>query len=220
MPSFLGAPPDEGGLTHYLATLQLGVSKSDVLAQLANSKEARLRAKPRLPGLAELLDDYRNSKQPLRGMLRRLAKIERTTNRLEVLTSRAHINDIPRALALLTDLLQMRSFDALSPSAFTTSLYLQILGRQPDSGGLQYYTGQVEAGRPRWQIIVEIASSNEARARYGDSPDLDIGPPTATENNPFTHDPEPAPSIKAPLRTRIASNDPTRTPLEIYSSAI
>lgn len=48
-------------------------------------------------------------------------------------------------------------------SDFLTWVYDRYLGRAPDAGGHAYYTGQLEAGRPEWEIVREISQSKEAR---------------------------------------------------------
>jgi hypothetical protein len=44
---------------------------------------------------------------------------------------------------------------------FVTELYTNVLGRQPDQAGLNYWVGQANAGQPRDQLLVDFATSPE-----------------------------------------------------------
>lgn len=48
-------------------------------------------------------------------------------------------------------------------SDFLAWVYDRYLNRAPDDGGHAYYTAQLEAGRPEWEIVREISMSKEAR---------------------------------------------------------
>jgi SAM-dependent methyltransferase len=43
-------------------------------------------------------------------------------------------------------------------------LYQELMGRQPDSEGLEYYSNQLQSGRPAIDIALELAGSSEAVA--------------------------------------------------------
>ena len=45
-----------------------------------------------------------------------------------------------------------------------TWAFRHYLGRDPEQGGLDYYTAQIADGRPEWQVIREIAESPEAQS--------------------------------------------------------
>jgi hypothetical protein len=46
-------------------------------------------------------------------------------------------------------------------AAFVNSMYGNILGRTPDQAGLDYWTGQLNSGMARDQLLVSFATSNE-----------------------------------------------------------
>lgn len=55
---------------------------------------------------------------------------------------------------------------------FVESAYQLILDRNPDSGGLNYYLARLRGGARKLQILNELSSSEEARARCVEVPDL------------------------------------------------
>ena len=48
-----------------------------------------------------------------------------------------------------------------SNTDYVTELYTNVLGRQPDQAGLNYWIGQANGGVPRDQLLVDFAVSNE-----------------------------------------------------------
>jgi len=47
-----------------------------------------------------------------------------------------------------------------------TTFYKSILGRNPDAGGLQYWTSQLNGGVSGSTVINALASSSEAKNRF------------------------------------------------------
>ena len=71
-----------------------------------------------------------------------------------------------RTVGLALEELENRLTPTVAPNAlFVSSLYQGLLGRNVDSTGLTYWTGQLNAGATRTQVAEGIASSNEALNR-------------------------------------------------------
>jgi hypothetical protein len=54
-----------------------------------------------------------------------------------------------------------RRYGALSNADFVKLVYQNVLGRQPDSGGLDYWTRQMKNGKTRGQLMVGFSESSE-----------------------------------------------------------
>ncbi|HRW39479.1 MAG TPA: DUF4214 domain-containing protein, partial [Aquihabitans sp.] len=67
-------------------------------------------------------------------------------------------------------------YGSLSNSDFVTLVYQNVLGRAPDSGGLSYWTGQLDQRKKsRGQVMANFSESNEyrtKRASYVDASSL------------------------------------------------
>jgi hypothetical protein len=54
----------------------------------------------------------------------------------------------------------------LSNADYVTSIFVALLGRKPDAGGLAHFVESLDSGaRDRYQVITTIASSDEGRQR-------------------------------------------------------
>ena len=66
-----------------------------------------------------------------------------------------------------------RRYGSLTNRQFVQLVYTNVLGRQPDSGGLNYWTGQLDAKKKsRGQVMLNFSDSNEyknKRATYVDA---------------------------------------------------
>jgi sugar lactone lactonase YvrE len=80
-------------------------------------------------------------------------------------------------------------YGSLSNSAFVKLIYQNVLGRAPDSGGLGYWTGQLDSGtKTRGQVMVGFSESSEYKQLEQPSVDVVVtwidmlvqSPPTAT----------------------------------------
>lgn len=78
----LGRAPEPKGLQNYLARLRAGDSKRTIIAQIANSSEAKLR-KTLLPGLHKLVMAHNRSSHWLWGFIFRGGRAEREIHRME-----------------------------------------------------------------------------------------------------------------------------------------
>ncbi|MFC0406927.1 DUF4214 domain-containing protein [Roseomonas elaeocarpi] len=52
----------------------------------------------------------------------------------------------------------------LSNAGFVTKIYENVLGRAPDAGGLSFWTGQLDGGSDRGQVLASISESDENRS--------------------------------------------------------
>lgn len=58
-----------------------------------------------------------------------------------------------------------QTYGALDNTQFVTRVYLNVLGRTPDAGGLAYWTGELASGaRSRGQVVTGFSESPEYRA--------------------------------------------------------
>lgn len=62
---------------------------------------------------------------------------------------------------------------ALHDTAFIESLYAALLARAPDPGGLAYYLARLRSGIGKEEIIIHVATSEEARSKQLHLPGLD-----------------------------------------------
>lgn len=70
------------------------------------------------------------------------------------------LNDVSNAFATSTEFQQ--SYGTLSNAQFVQTVYQNVLGRQPDAGGLAYWTAELDAGRvARGQVMVGFSESVE-----------------------------------------------------------
>lgn len=82
--TLLGREPDAVGLAHYLIRLQQGYGRAAVLAEIAKSKEARIKAVD-LPGLKEVLREYDATRSWWSRIITMPTRYERSLNRIEEL---------------------------------------------------------------------------------------------------------------------------------------
>jgi len=76
--------------------------------------------------------------------------------------------DVPSISAVLLDSEEFRSrFGPLSDSDFLTLMYQQVLLREPDEPGFQYWRSQLLRGLGRAQFVAHFSDSKEHRSRLG-----------------------------------------------------
>ncbi len=59
------------------------------------------------------------------------------------------------------------TYGRLSNRDFVRLIYVNVLGREPDQGGYDYWVGLLNSGRARGEIMVGFSESNEFRTRTG-----------------------------------------------------
>jgi FkbM family methyltransferase len=141
--TLLKRPADPDGLAHYTDSLHLGVSKHEVIRQLRDSREGRSRNVD-LAGLQGALQRAR-----LARVLRRVAEAPKSLVRSSTLRSRGALDQL---LALHND-------------EFVRGAYAAVLQRPPDIDGYSFYLNRLQRGTPKWQLLAEMADSEEAKGR-------------------------------------------------------
>ena len=154
-----GRTPDPGGLAAYTNTLDAGTSRGAVLLDIAESGEARLHAVA--AGDAGDANDT-------------------TVYRLyEAVDGRApdSAGQIAYSGALASgqsvqqiagDMLDSQEFEGKygtpDNTTFVTNLYHNLLGRAPDTPGLNSYVNDLAGGESRSSLVASFSSSSEARS--------------------------------------------------------
>ena len=57
------------------------------------------------------------------------------------------------------------AYDGLGDTAFVTAIYRNILGREPEAAGRDYWVGRLADGLARHQLLAQFSESSEHRAR-------------------------------------------------------
>lgn len=148
--ALLRREPDAAGRAQYVQGLARRRSRLDVLQELSESIEAKT-AGGELPGLAAALRRRRWVRKRLVGAAAEL-----------------FVDAVPHG-----DALQIERVLWMDGGAFIAAAYRLLLDREPDPGGSSYYLGQLRAGVPKEQILVDIAASDEARAQLDPPAGLD-----------------------------------------------
>lgn len=156
----LGREPDAPGMQTWTSALAGGKSRSDVVLDFSESGENIDLTSPGVEQGLWLRDDA----------AAQVARLYHTT-----------LNRLPDAEGLVTWTNALRSGDTLlgisddftgSPefisrygpldnAGFTTLLYNNVLGRQPDSSGLAAWTESIDSGKPRAEVVVGFSESTE-----------------------------------------------------------
>ena len=142
----LGRTPDPGGLSNYLAQVRAGVSRSQIVAELAESAEGKLNRRE-LPGLGALIAEYRKRPSSVLGLFfRRFGR--------EILEpTQRQLRSIDNSLYLMDQRLiqQARQLDDLS------ALIQQIASRAPDSVPVESPSGSAVSAPPLWSLPPKLS---------------------------------------------------------------
>jgi hypothetical protein len=143
----LGRAPDPGGLAFWDAQLAGGVSRSTVGYDIATSPEYRY----------DLVIGYYET------FLKRAADSGGLSYWV------AQLNGGASDQSVIAGFLGSDEFYADSggtPGGFVTALYVKLLGRAPESGGLAFWENQLSSGATRNAVAVGILSSTEYRSDF------------------------------------------------------
>lgn len=177
--SILGREADAEGLRHYREALRAGKSKESILVDIAVSPDAKQRGID-LEGLKEMVASHRARASFWRGWWHRLGDLARSVYRSEALineisSSQAQLLAHLEAIAALANqhhrsvgIECVRLINALidlEDDEFVRTCYREFLGREADPGGFEHHFKHLQAGRPRAQVLVDFATSTEARNR-------------------------------------------------------
>jgi hypothetical protein len=151
----LGRQADEGGLDFWIGRIAGGgaESREQVTRTFVSSPEGSRREVRR--AYADLLDRRTDAGGEAfwTNFLR--------TNRVTIL--RANIIASDEYFSATGDI-----------SAFITTLYQEVLGRSADPDGVEYWSGRLEAGVPRWQLVLAIYLSPESLGKRADAYAIEI----------------------------------------------
>jgi len=145
--AILGRAPDPTGLAYYAGLISTGDSRSDVIAQLQGTDEARRTE------VARWYQTELNWDEPIAD-LKVNSGVEYWAGRIDG----GEGDDVIHAMILA---------DGLAPggsaSDYVTGLYEAALGRAPDPAGLAYSSGQVQQGVSRYDVALGLLTSDESR---------------------------------------------------------
>lgn len=135
--AMLGRPIDPDGFRHYEAKLRSGTNKRSILTELADSAEGRAY---RTSALRD--NSTRTDSDGVQSLGDRFCKTGSDPNLIAA--------DIEGLLAL----------DDLE---FVTCSYRTLLGREPDSPGIEHYLRRLRAGAAKLRLVSELIASPEGR---------------------------------------------------------
>lgn len=122
--ALLGREPDIEGLRYYLGRLRQGYEKSDLIAQIATSPEARSNGKPELPGVSLILARKRSANRWYKRLFTGDRRAARQINRLE-----SELDRLGRQITRLESECHLR-FDRLDRVSETLQATLNEYGHQ------------------------------------------------------------------------------------------
>jgi serralysin len=168
----LGREPDAPGMQTWTSALAGGKSRSDVVLDFSESGENIGLTSPGVEQGLWLRDDA----------AAQVARLYHTTlNRLPdaeglvTWTNALHNGD---SLLTISDKFTgspefVERYGALDSAGFTTLLYNNVLGRQPDSSGLATWTALMDSGTQRAEVVVGFSESAEHQSQR--APYIDDG---------------------------------------------
>ena len=133
----LGRPIDPDGFRHYEAKLRSGANKRAILTELADSAEGRAYKASEPRDISTRADsDW------VRSLRERLCQTGSDPN------------------LIATDIEGLLALDDLE---FVICSYWTLLGREPDSPGLEHYLRRLRAGAAKLRLVFELVASPEGR---------------------------------------------------------
>lgn len=149
----LGRDPDLSALGDYLRRLRGGQDRRDIVRELARSEEAHRHGRV-LPGVEEdagPADDLGRLENAVGRIKRYLIPSSGALPPYHPMGSIHHVDD----------LLQ------LNDVAFVDMSYRILIGRAADPDGMNYYCGALRDGMARYQLLANLAGTDEGAARTG-----------------------------------------------------
>ena len=142
----LGRTPDPGGLSNYLAQVRAGVGRAQVVAELAQSPEGKLK-RSELPGLGALIAEHRKRPSSIWGLFfRRFGReiLEPTQRQLRSMDNRLYLMD-QRLIKQAQQLDDLRA------------LIQRIASRASDSGPKQSPIGGAMSAPPQSSLPPKLS---------------------------------------------------------------
>ena len=146
--AILGRAPDPTGLAYYAGLISAGVPRQDVIHELHELRRGEAhRGRPLVPDRAGL---GRTDRRPQGRLGRRCTGPSMIDGGLS--------DDVVHAMILAAGVAPGRS-----ATAYVTGLYQAALGRAPDPAGLAYFAGQIDQGVSRYDVALELLTTDEGR---------------------------------------------------------
>jgi hypothetical protein len=153
----LGRPSDPAGRQNWVYLLQQGKTRGDIANVIAQSTEAQNHLVYRI-----------TSGYPQRTYL---AAFVRTGEPAGLYYWDRRLWEGVRVDIMTRSFCEQPEFttrySGMDNRAFVEQLYQNVLGRPGDASGIDYWTGLLDQGRPRYEIVTLFADSPEFRARTG-----------------------------------------------------
>jgi hypothetical protein len=143
----LGRAPDSSGLAYWESALSSGLGRSTVAAAILALTEYR----------TDLVNGYYET------FLGRAADSGGLTYWVAQLNGGASDQSV---LAAILGSGQFYADSGSTPAGFVTALYMKLLSRSPDSGGLTYWENWLSSGASRSAVAAAILASNEYRSDF------------------------------------------------------
>lgn len=158
----LGREPDPGGLQTWTKAMSDGMTRAEVLRNFANSTEF-------IENTRDLTTEYSwaGNRAEWSGFV--FGMYQATFNRLpdpvgfphwtEVLANTGDTQLVAQQFAASAEFQQ--TYGALDNRAFVELMYRNVLDRQPDGGGYDFWLGRLESGLPQYDVLHGFAGSPE-----------------------------------------------------------
>jgi len=162
--------PDSPGLATWTDALASGMSRSDLVLDFSESAENIALTSPNVEQGLWLRDDYAAQVARLyHATLDRLPDADGLVTWTEALRNGASLSQVSDGFTNSVEFQQ--HYGNLDDAGFTTLLYNNVLGRQPDSAGLAAWTADLSSGESRHDVVIGFSESAEhqnQRAHYID----------------------------------------------------
>jgi hypothetical protein len=158
--NFLGRAPDSAGFNAYVKALQSGVSRGAVVAAFAESAESKAYLQQDTSAVWVPSEAGGLITELFHTALDRAPDLGGLSTFTDALQNGASMLQIVQAIVASPEFAADHA--GLTATGLVTSFYEDGLGRQPDSGGLQTYLGELQSGASVSQVLLAIASSPEA----------------------------------------------------------
>ncbi|MEM9393032.1 MAG: DUF4214 domain-containing protein [Pseudomonadota bacterium] len=154
--------PDAGGLTYWTGLLNSGTSRSDVVLNFVESPE--FKANTETPALAFSTDAVQGGfSDDVFRLYHATLDRDPDTAGVDYWTG-ALANGMSKqqaASGFVSSAEFQSKYGATDNAQFVSLLYNNVLGREPDAGGLTYWVGELDAGMSRSDAVLGFADSAE-----------------------------------------------------------
>ena len=144
---FLNREPEADGLTHWVGQLDVGMfDRSGLVEQYLNSSEFGVTVSP----VVRLYFTYYQRNPDYDGLMFWVNSY----------AAGMSLNDISVSFATAQEFID--KYGSLTNEEFVSKMYPNVYGRQPDAGGLAYWTDMLDTSTlTRGQVMVEFSTSEE-----------------------------------------------------------